>query len=75
VLAGDVPEVLDEGRDVVLGVENLGGAVDLDPRSVPVVGQDEDTDLGSVPCVARLGSLGIGRDHDAAGGVHATGDR
>ena len=56
-------------------VQHLGGAVDLDPGVVPLVGEHQHGG-GRVPAqVHRLGAVGVGRDHDPALGVDAAGDR
>ena len=77
MLAGDAAEVLDQA---VLGllaghVEDLGGAVDLHPRVVPLVGEDEHAGARVAAQVGGLGAVGVRRDDDPAVGVDAAGHR
>jgi hypothetical protein len=44
MLAGDAAEIVDEAVGCLRHVQHLGVAVDLHPRAVPVVGEDEHRD-------------------------------
>jgi hypothetical protein len=74
VLPGDAPVVVHERLQRLGHVEDLGVPVDLHVRAVPVIGQDTDRHLLVAPQVVGLGPVGIGRDHDPAVRVDATGD-
>ena len=75
MLAGDAAEVVDEALNCLRHVQHLGVAVDLHPRAVPVVGEDEHR-YPRVPLgVAGLRSGRIGGDDNPALEVHTTGHR
>src|ERR1700712_873943 len=66
VLAADAAEVVDQGFDRLGQVDHLGGAVDLDPRPVPVVAVEHQAGPRVAPEVGDLGARRVRRDDDAA---------
>src|SRR5215211_4486194 len=74
VLAGDAAEVLDQAVEGLRHVQHVGVAVNLDPRTVPVVGEDQHGDLRVPLRVPGLRPGRIGGDDDPVLGVDATGD-
>jgi hypothetical protein len=75
MLAGDHPVVVDQRPECLRQVEDLGRAVDLHVRTVPLVGEHTHAHPGVATRVVGLRALGVGRDQDASVVVQTAGDR